>query len=182
MKKANRLFFLLILLAVAPALNAQVNARLEDELLEALEGVSDLEGSLSRVVLDQASSNSVQIEQYNRQYAEVLQNGNFNEVYLRMDGDENAAALRQNGNNNYIEIDLYGADSTIGAIQEGNDNSLLLDYQNVEDINARFIQNGTNINVTHRAQDVDGLDYTIQFTGHDMNIQVEDVTNYLIDR
>lgn len=179
MKKANIWFFCFSLLALAPALNAQVNARLEEELLEALEGTSGLDVNLTRVILEEASSNTVQIEQHNRQLADVQQTGNFNEVYIYMDGDRNGTAVRQAGNNNYADISLDGADSTIGVFQDGNGNSIHLDYRNTEDVNARFIQNGSNIQVTHQAEDIKGLDYTIEFTGFDMNIQVQDLNPYL---
>ncbi len=179
MKKMNHLTLFCLLLILPIALGAQVNGNAEDELIEALEIVPGLDGNLSQVVLDQASSNVVDIQLYNRQLADVQQIGSYNEIYLTMDGDRNGAAIRQNGNGNYTEIDLLGEETTIGVLQNGNDNYLHLDYQNLEEVNARFIQNGSNINVTHRAQDVEGIDYTIEFTGYDMNIQVEDLNRYI---
>lgn len=179
MKKMNHLTILALLFALPFAAFAQVNGNMEDELIEALEIVPDLDGNLSRVVLDQASSNIVDIELYNRQLADIQQTGSYNEIYLTMDGNRNGAAIRQNGNGNYTDIDLLGEETTIGVLQNGNDNYLRLDYQNIEEVNARFIQNGSNINVTHRAEDIEGIDYTIEFTGYDMNIQVQDLNQYI---
>lgn len=179
MRNVNLLILLFPLFVLPFGLNAQVNGDAEDELIEALEIVPGLDGNLSQVVLDQASSNVVEIELYNRQLADVRQSGSYNEVYLSMDGDRNGAAIRQNGNGNYTDIDLDGEETTIGVLQNGNDNYLRLDYQNTEDVNARFIQNGSNINVSHKAEGIQGIDYTIEFTGYDMNIQIEDLNQYI---
>ena len=179
MKKVNHLILLFFLLSLSFGLNAQVNGSAEDELIEALETVPSLDGNLSRVTLDQASSNVVDIEQYNRQLADVQQSGSYNEVHLIMDGDLNGAAIRQNGHRNHADIYLDGVETTLGVVQDGNDNLLQLDYQNTKDINARFIQNGSNITVTHKAEDIEGLKYKIEVTGYDMNIQVEDLNQYL---
>ena len=180
MKKINT-FALAFLLVLPFWLSAQSGGgnNTEDELIEALEAAPTIDRNLTNVILDQASSNVVEIQQYNRQLADVQQSGSYNEVYLYMDGDQNGIAVRQNGNRNYTDIGLEGYETTIGVLQDGNDNSLQLDYRNTEDINARFIQNGNNINVTHRAENIDGLDYTIEFTGSDMNIQVEDLNSYI---
>jgi len=179
MRKLTLLILLFALLSLPFGLYAQVSGDAEEELLESLEVVPSLDGNLSRVYLGEGSSNIVEIEQTNRQLADVQQNGSYNEVYLDMSGDQNATAIRQNGNGNYVEIELDGEESTLGVLQNGNDNSVRLDYINTDEVNARFIQNGTNINVSHTARDVDGLDYTIEFTGSDMNIQVEDLNQYL---
>ncbi|MCO6488898.1 MAG: hypothetical protein J5I98_10795 [Phaeodactylibacter sp.] len=168
-----------LFLALPFSLSAQVSGSVEDELIEALEAAPSLDGNLSRVVLNQASSNIVEIEQANRQLADIQQSGSYNEIYLTMEGDRNGAAVRQNGDHNLVDILLDGEEATIGVLQDGNDNSLRLDYRNVEEVNARFIQNGSNINVTHTAEDIEGLDYTIEFNGSDMNIQVEDLNQFL---
>lgn len=179
MKNAPRFLLLSLFFALSFGLNAQVNGNIEDELIDALRVVPNLDGNISQVVLDQATSNVVDIELYNRQLVDVKQSGSYNEVYLTMDGDLNGAAVRQKGHHNVTDIVLDGEETTIGVIQDGNNNYLQLDYRNTDDINARFIQNGYNISVTHKAEDIQGLDYTIEFTGSDMNIQVEDLNQYI---
>ena len=108
MKKVNHLILLFFLFALSFGLNAQVNGSVEDELIEALETVPSLDGNLSRVTLDQASSNVVEIEQYNRQLADVQQSGSYNEVHLIMDGDLNGAVIRQDGHRNQADIYQIG--------------------------------------------------------------------------
>lgn len=179
MTRAAFSIFLFLSFSLPFGLSAQVSGSVEDELIEALEAAPSLDGNLSRVVLNQASSNIVEIEQANRQLADIQQSGSYNEIYLTMEGDRNGAAVRQNGDHNLVDILLDGEEATIGVLQDGNDNSLRLDYRNVEEVNARFIQNGSNINVTHTAEDIEGLDYTIEFNGSDMNIQVEDLNQFL---
>ena len=176
---AKTAILFLFIFALPFGLSAQVSGDAEDELIEALEAAPGLDGNLSRVLLDQASSNTVEIKQTNRQLADVQQSGSYNEVYLNMEGDRNGAAVRQNGNRNFVGISLDGEETTIGVVQQGSDNSLRLDYENAQEVNARFIQNGSNINVTHTAEDIEGIDYTIEFTGSDMNIQVEDLNQYI---
>ena len=153
----------------------------EDDLIESLGGIENLleDGSVADVQLKRGYGNDVDIKQYGVQLAVVQQAGNHNDIELLMEGDHNSILVNQIGNLNQIDINLDGELTNISATQRGYGNKLFLDYYDTREVNANFIQDGYNIEVEHRAVGLEDLDYTIEFRGSNMNIQVVDLNNFI---
>lgn len=152
----------------------------EDRLIQSLKNTGSYEeGSLANINLKNGVGNRIDIQQYNRQLANVNQEGDFNEVMLYMAGDQNSIIVNQIGDQHQVEIDLEGEANHLGVTQRGYGNKLYLDYFDVRENNATFIQDGHNIEVEHRAIGLEGLNYTVEFKGSNMNIKIVDLNNFL---
>ncbi|GJM35775.1 MAG: hypothetical protein DHS20C18_47760 [Saprospiraceae bacterium] len=116
--------------------------------------------------------NEVNILQDNIQYAELLQQGDFNVMQARMTGTRNSLKLVQDGDNNSYELALDGDNNILGVIQRGYNNVLLQEMDKTDNRLLYLLQDGNNNYLEYRENDSFQPDLPLQITQEGQGLQL----------